>query len=71
MTSPVEAVTVTCPGCGKVYEDWFRPSVNLMLDNFDETYLDEASSATCPGCGLNVRFENLIVDGEGRFMGPR
>jgi len=68
MTSPCEIVTVKCPKCGKVYEDWYRPSVNLMMDNFDEEYLDKCSSAICPDCGYKVRFNNLIVDKDGTFI---
>ena len=48
MTSPIEDITVECPKCGHLYQDWFRGSVNLDLDDFDEEYLDQCSSATCP-----------------------
>jgi endogenous inhibitor of DNA gyrase (YacG/DUF329 family) len=68
MTSVVENITVKCPKCGKMYEDWYRASVNLMFDDFDEEYLDKCSSATCPYCGYKVRFDNLIVDKEGTFI---
>ena len=50
MTSPPEEITVECPKCGHIYQDWFRGSVNLDLDDFDEEYLDQCSSATCPEC---------------------
>lgn len=40
MTSPVERITVRCPACGEVYEDWFRASINLGLgEDFDDEYL--------------------------------
>ena len=39
MTSPVEKIVVQCPECGKCYEDWWRPSINLQLDDFDDDYL--------------------------------
>jgi hypothetical protein len=44
-----------------VYVDWFRPSINLDLDDFDEEYVDAASSAVCPNCSHKVYFENLVV----------
>ena len=62
MTSPVEEVTVSCPECGLRYQDWWRPSVNLDLDDFDQEYLDKCSSAVCPNCGHKVHFENLVVE---------
>ena len=34
MTSPPREITVTCPDCGHIYEDWYRPSINLSLDSF-------------------------------------
>ena len=44
MTSPIEDITVQCPKCGHLYQDWFRGSVNLDLDDFDEEYLDRLRS---------------------------
>ena len=41
MTSPIEDITVECPKCWHLYQDWFRGSVNLDLDDFDEEYLDQ------------------------------
>jgi len=70
MTSPVTTITVKCPRCGKVYGDWYRASVNLMLDDFDDDYPDECSRATCPDCGYTVKFETLVVDKEGTFIVP-
>jgi hypothetical protein len=67
MTSPIEEITVKCPKCGREYKDWYRPSVNLELDDFDEEYLDECSSATCPFCQFKVHFDTLIVDENGIF----
>lgn len=77
MTSPPEDVEVQCPGCATVYTDWYRPSVNRSLgEDFDDEYLDAASSATCPACGLKVYFAVLEVtrlDDSGSRMryGPR
>lgn len=65
MTSPPENITVQCPNCGKVYEDWWHPSINFMLDNFDDDYLHEASTSTCPSCQFTVRHDMLIVRKDG------
>ena len=54
MTSPIEDITVVCPKCWHLYQDWFRGSVNLDLDDFDEEYLDQCSTATCPECQHKV-----------------
>lgn len=61
MTSPVEEIRVECPRCGHEYDDWFRPSVNLDLDDFDDDYLRRASTATCPSCGFVVEIGSLFV----------
>ena len=63
MTSPPEEITVECPKCGNLYEDWYRASVNLDLDDFDEEYLDQCSSATCPECQHKVNLDVLVVEG--------
>ena len=64
MTSPPEQIRVRCPRCGREYDDWYRPSVNLDLDDFDEEYLRRASTATCPACGLVVEIGSLVVEGD-------
>ena len=65
MTSPVEQIVVKCPNCGTRYEDWYRGSVNLNLDDdFDEEYLRQASTATCPTCGHVVELHTLVVSGD-------
>ena len=69
MTSPPEEITVECPKCGHVYQDWFRGSVNLDLDDFDEEYLDQCSSATCPECQHKVTLDVLVVEGDVFKMG--
>ena len=58
MTSPCEQITVKCP---KVYQDWQRASFNLDLDDFNDKYMDEATSSTCPDCKHKVRHEALVV----------
>ncbi len=67
MTSPVEEVEVECPSCGTVYKDWYRASLNLMLDDFDEDYIREATTATRPSCSFTVDFGGLIVREDGVF----
>lgn len=71
MTSPVENITVRCPECDHVYEDWWRPSMNLGVDDFDEQYITEATSSTCPQCGYRIQHESLVVSEDGVFqLGP-
>ncbi len=50
MTSPPRDIHVTCPDCGHRYMDWYRPAINLSLDDFDDDYLKEASSMTWARC---------------------
>lgn len=71
MTSPPEDITVRCPECRKDYQDWWRPSINLTLDDFDDEYLRKASTSTCPYCGFVVEHAVLTVgsDGVWRFAG--
>jgi endogenous inhibitor of DNA gyrase (YacG/DUF329 family) len=71
MTSPPEQILVECPSCHHVYEDWWRPSINLQIEDFDDEYLREASTATCPKCGKKVDLEVLTVEPDGTFrIGP-
>ncbi|SVD42145.1 uncharacterized protein METZ01_LOCUS394999 [marine metagenome] len=67
MTSPIEDITVECPKCGRSYEDWYRASVNLDLDPFDDEYLESCSTATCPHCQHKVDLNVLVVE-DGVFM---
>ena len=67
MTSPIEDITVGCPKCGRSYEDWYRASVNLDLDPFDDQYLENCSTATCPHCQHKVDLNVLVVE-DGVFM---
>ena len=71
MTSPPREIEVKCPKCGRVYEDGYRPSINLQLDDFDEEYLEQATTSTCPHCGHKVSHGVLIVreDGVWEFGG--
>jgi predicted RNA-binding Zn-ribbon protein involved in translation (DUF1610 family) len=72
MTSPPEKITIQCPRCGEVYEDWYRATVNRGLDDFDEEYLRQCFKAACPKCGHEVKFDLLVVERDGKFsIGPR
>ncbi|MXZ71121.1 MAG: hypothetical protein F4Z04_06405 [Acidobacteria bacterium] len=70
MTSPVTEISVSCPDCGHDYVDWCRPSINLTLDDFDDDYLEQATTTTCPKCGAKHDLEVLTVrsDDEGRTV---
>ena len=35
--------------CGHIYEDWYRPSINLSLDDFDDDYLERGDDDDVPG----------------------
>ena len=61
MTSPPREITVTCPDCGHIYEDWYRPSINLSLDDFDDDYLERATTTTCPECGVKYDLRTLFA----------
>ena len=66
MTSPAEQITVECPKCGHVYDDWHRASINADLDPAmaaDAEYVRAASTATCPKCEHVVDLGTLVVDG--------
>lgn len=61
MPSPPESITVHCPKCGIDYQDWWRPSINLALDDFDDDYIEAATTSTCPSCGYKVAHHVLLV----------
>ncbi len=63
MTSPRRQITVSCPSCGEVYEDWHRASINLTLGEvWTDDELREAATATCPRCEHVVELETLVVE---------
>ena len=70
MTSPPENITVRCPECGRLYEDWHRPSINLDIDPElgDPEYLHRAMHAQCPECGHEVALGGLVVRGDIREL---
>ncbi len=72
MTMPPEKIRVKCPRCARAYESWWRPSMNLRLDDFSPEYIDEMSTATCPDCGHKVSLSVLVVRPDGVWeLGPR
>jgi hypothetical protein len=60
MSSPPELILVWCP-CGALYRDWWRPSMNLSLDNFDDDYIERMSSTSCPNCRSHSRLGTLLA----------
>jgi hypothetical protein len=70
MTSPVQRITVECPRCHEEFEDWYRASINLNIEHFDDDYIRQASTATCPSCELVVELGTLVVDGDVWRIGP-
>ncbi len=71
MTSPPEIIVVECPKCSERYTDWYRPSINLMIEAFDDDYLEEAGSATCPACGHRTALDVLVVSDDGTWQATR
>ena len=65
MTSPPQQVRVRCPSCAYEYDDWFRPSLNLAIENLEDDYVREATTATCPRCGMTVHLGSIIVGADG------
>ena len=61
MTTPPRQINVECSDCGHTYKDWYRPSINLALDDFDDDYLEQASTTTCPECGVKHEIASLVV----------
>jgi ribosomal protein L7/L12 len=68
MTMPPEEISVECPGCGLWYDSVYRPSMNLMLDDFDDEYIERMSTATCPSCGCKARLGVLVVTRPATFQ---
>jgi DNA-directed RNA polymerase subunit RPC12/RpoP len=66
VTSPSKRITIRCPGCGDLYETWWRPSVNVDLDPGldDPAYLEEATTGACPACGRRIALGGLVVRGD-------
>lgn len=68
MTSPPQRVTVSCPKCNRVFEDWYRPSINLSLgEPWTDEDIERATTVECPHCKHRFSPGSLIVDPEGTF----
>lgn len=65
MSSPVEDITVTCPACRNEFKTWYRASLNMQLDHFDEAYIRSVTIKTCPQCKAKVYLDSLIVGEDG------
>jgi hypothetical protein len=50
MTSPARQLIVACP-CGHTYADWWRPSINLEIEDWTDDEIAEATSTRYPVCG--------------------
>jgi hypothetical protein len=61
MTTPPKSITVECPRCATRYDDWYRPSLNFDIEDFDADYVREATTATCPKCSTTVTLDTLVV----------
>ncbi len=64
MTGPVENITVRCPACGAIYEDWHRGSLNLDLDSFQRGLHSLRHDRDVPGVRDVVELGVLIVEGD-------
>ena len=61
MSSPIERQTVLCPGCGKAHDTERRASMNLLLDDFSDEYVEAMSTTSCPHCGLKIQLNALVI----------
>jgi endogenous inhibitor of DNA gyrase (YacG/DUF329 family) len=62
MSSPVERIYVDCPGCGTVFEDWDRASVDAAMAA-DHEYMRRLATATCPTCSVVWNISELRQTG--------
>lgn len=60
-TSPEQEVRVRCPKCDIHFTDWWRPAINLDLDDFEEEYLERATTADCPRCHARIQLDAVVV----------
>lgn len=61
MTSPPTAIVIDCPGCGRRYPSWYRPSINLSLSPLTDEELERMTTSTCPTCGVKVQHRTLFA----------
>ena len=61
MTMPLERIRIKCPQCGNIYKDCYRPSINFTLADYDDDFIEEATTSTCPHCNLKVHHNTLVV----------
>jgi DNA-directed RNA polymerase subunit RPC12/RpoP len=71
MTSPPTKIRIVCPECGKKFQGYYRPSINLSLgEKWTEEEIEKAMSVVCPHCGTRTRVGGLVVGGDGTFRLP-
>jgi hypothetical protein len=68
MTSPIEEIQIECPKCRALFKSYYRASMNLSMDSFDQNYIEEMSTATCPQCRHRMALNSLIVNGDGTWQ---
>ena len=65
MTAPPEKIAILCPACGRVFEDWKRPSPRLQAGELDQDYLQAPPSIACPACACTVDHSRLVPREDG------
>jgi hypothetical protein len=55
MTSPPREIRVRCPKCGHIYDDWYRPSLNFAIEDFEDEYVRGAARSQAAGNGTPAR----------------
>lgn len=64
MTSPPEEIVVECPDCKRWYDAWHRPSINRLIDNFSNEFIERASTAICPYCDCKASLGIWLTSSE-------
>lgn len=54
-------IIVKCSNCGNEYEDWYRGSINLDIDNFDNEYVEKATTTICYKCKNKELLGSVII----------
>lgn len=62
MTSPPEEIVVECPNCERWYDAWHRPSINRLIDNFSDEFIEKVSTAICPYCNCKAALGIWLTD---------
>jgi hypothetical protein len=64
VSGQAERITVECPTCGYVYDDWALGVPDLDCDPQlgDPGWIQAASVATCPACGATACCSGLTAE---------